>query len=162
MYYDIVSSPLGKILITEKDEKLSSLKFLNQHESKDQINELLSGMRLKRTPLLVEAQKQLNEYFKSQREKFDIALAPRGTEFQLKAWQILAEIPYGNTISYSEQARFIGSERYRRAVAQANGRNPIPVIIPCHRVINKNGRLGGFSSGLENKAWLLNLERKIS
>lgn len=101
---------------------------------------------------------QLVEYFSGKRKTFDFPLAPRGTEFQLAVWNALLEIPYGDTVTYAELARRIGRPAAVRAVGAANGANPIPVIIPCHRVIGSNGTLTGYGGGIERKQWLLALE----
>lgn len=100
-------------------------------------------------------ERQLREYFGGKRKMFDLELAPRGTEFQLAVWNALTQIPYGDTISYSELAHRIGKPAAVRAVGAANGANPIPVIIPCHRVIGANGSLTGYGGGIERKQWLL-------
>lgn len=102
--------------------------------------------------------KQLAEYFSGKRTAFELDLAPRGTVFQLAVWNALLAIPYGDTISYAELARRIGKPSAVRAVGAANGANPIPVIIPCHRVIGSNGTLTGYGGGIERKQWLLALE----
>lgn len=102
---------------------------------------------------------QLAGYFSGRRRDFDIPLAPKGTPFQLAVWSELQRIPYGETISYAELARRIGKEKAVRAVGAANGANPIPVIIPCHRVIGSSGTLTGYRGGIERKQWLLALER---
>ena len=109
-------------------------------------------------PVLRAAVAQLGEYFAGTREDFDLPLAPEGTPFQQKTWEALRAIPYGETISYGEQARRLGSPSAVRAVGAANGRNPISIIVPCHRVIGSNGSLTGFAAGLEAKAWLLRHE----
>ena len=101
---------------------------------------------------------QLTEYFSGKRQTFELELAPRGTPFQLAVWNALLAIPYGDTISYAELARRIGKPAAVRAVGAANGANPIPVIIPCHRVIGSNGTLTGYGGGIERKQWLLALE----
>jgi methylated-DNA-[protein]-cysteine S-methyltransferase len=101
---------------------------------------------------------QLTQYFTGQRKSFDLELAMRGTEFQLAVWNELLRIPYGDTISYAELARRIGRPAAVRAVGAANGANPIPVIVPCHRVIGANGSLTGYGGGIERKQWLLALE----
>jgi methylated-DNA-[protein]-cysteine S-methyltransferase len=101
---------------------------------------------------------QLREYFAGKRKTFDFPLAPRGTEFQLAVWNALLDIPYGDTTTYAELARRIGRPSAVRAVGAANGANPIPVIIPCHRVIGSNGTLTGYGGGIERKQWLLALE----
>ena len=102
--------------------------------------------------------KQLDEYFDGSRQDFDLPLKPQGTEFQRRVWQALQQIPYGETWSYGELAKYVGNPKASRAVGAANGINPIPVIIPCHRVIGSNGTLTGFGGGLETKAFLLTLE----
>jgi methylated-DNA-[protein]-cysteine S-methyltransferase len=104
--------------------------------------------------------KQLREYFAGKRTRFELRLAPAGTDFQQQAWRQLARIPYGATISYQEQSRRIGKPTAMRAVGAANGRNPIPIVVPCHRVIGKNGSLTGFGGGLPCKRWLLEHEQK--
>ena len=105
-----------------------------------------------------EAARQLGEYFRRERRDFDLPLAPRGTPFQLRVWQELQAIPYGATVSYAELAARVGSPGAYRAVGRANGTNPIPVVIPCHRVINVGGALGGYGGGLPVKRALLELE----
>jgi len=109
-----------------------------------------------------EAIRQLREYFAGKRTGFDLPLAPRGTEFQRSVWRQLQEIPYGETISYGELARRVGNPKASRAVGSANGANPLPIVIPCHRVIAGNGTLGGFGGGLPMKQTLLALEQGAS
>jgi len=109
-------------------------------------------------PILARAEIQLREYFSGKRTVFDIPLAPEGTEFRKLVWQQLAKIPYGQTISYGEQARRLGRPSAARAVGAANGKNPIGIIIPCHRVIGATGSLTGFAGGIESKRKLLALE----
>lgn len=106
-------------------------------------------------PLPQRVVEQITEYFSGKRQAFDLELAPRGTPFQLAVWNALLGIPYGDTISYAELARRIGKPAAVRAVGAANGANPIPVIIPCHRVIGSNGTLTGYGGGIERKQWLL-------
>jgi methylated-DNA-[protein]-cysteine S-methyltransferase len=109
--------------------------------------------------VLSEAVQQLSEYFAGERHEFDVPLDPVGTDFQRSAWSELRKIPYGETISYGEQARRLGDVRKSRAVGAANGRNPISIIVPCHRVVGSNGSLTGFAAGVEAKAWLLHHEQ---
>jgi methylated-DNA-[protein]-cysteine S-methyltransferase len=109
-------------------------------------------------PVLVEAMRQLNEYFAREREVFSIPLRPAGTAFQLRVWNALAEIPYGHTRTYLDIARALGAPAAVRAVGAANGRNPLPIFVPCHRVIGTNGSLTGYGGGLEVKLELLRLE----
>jgi methylated-DNA-[protein]-cysteine S-methyltransferase len=109
--------------------------------------------------ILDAAMKQLDSYFAGRRRSFDLPLAPRGTAFQTRVWNALMKIPYGETKSYGAIAAMIGSPSAMRAVGAANGRNPIPIVIPCHRVIGANGSLTGFGGGMERKEMLLDLER---
>lgn len=110
-------------------------------------------------PVLRAAIAQLEEYFAGTRTDFELPLDPHGTAFQQKAWEVLRSIPYGETISYGEQARRLGAPSAARAVGAANGRNPIPIIVPCHRVVGSDGSLTGFAAGIESKQWLLHHER---
>jgi methylated-DNA-[protein]-cysteine S-methyltransferase len=109
---------------------------------------------------LIEAERQLSEYFTGQRIRFDLPLQLNGTEFQKKVWQALREIPFGKTRSYRDLARAVGLPKASRAVGAANGKNPLSIVVPCHRVIGANGALTGFAGGLATKAALLALEAK--
>jgi methylated-DNA-[protein]-cysteine S-methyltransferase len=113
-------------------------------------------------PILASTGEQLDEYFSGTRMDFDIPLAPQGTEFQLEAWAALRLIPFGETRSYAQQAQTIGRPNAVRAIGAANGRNPISIIVPCHRVIGSNGSLTGFGGGLGAKSFLLNHERRVA
>lgn len=113
---------------------------------------------IKESSLIKNAYRQLVEYFNKQRKTFDLPLAPEGTEFQMKVWKALSDIPYGKTRSYKEIAIAIGNPKAVRAVGMANNKNPIPIIIPCHRVIGSDGKLVGYGGGLEIKEYLLKLE----
>ena len=104
------------------------------------------------------ATRELAEYFDGSRTTFDVPLDPVGTDFQKQAWQVLRTIPYGQTITYGEQASHLGGMEKARAVGAANGRNPISIVVPCHRVVGSTGRLTGFAGGLDTKAWLLRHE----
>ncbi|MDR3020476.1 MAG: methylated-DNA--[protein]-cysteine S-methyltransferase [Treponema sp.] len=117
------------------------------------------GYNNKETPLIKETAKQLDEYFSKKRKNFDIPLLLRGTKFQMKVWNTLKEIPYGETRSYKELAEMTGNPKASRAVGMANNRNPLPIIIPCHRIIGSDGSLTGYAGGLELKQKLLELER---
>ena len=110
------------------------------------------------TPVLDEVTRQLNEYFAGTRRSFDLPLEPSGTDFQQSVWKVLRGIPFGQTISYGEQARRLGDAKKARAVGSANGRNPLPIVVPCHRVIGTNGSLTGFAGGMDAKKWLLTHE----
>ena len=115
----------------------------------------------RRTEVLVRTQAQLAEYFAGKRRDFDLPLAPQGSGFQVEVWRALLRIPYGETCSYGDVARVVGRPAASRAVGAANGRNPIPIIVPCHRVIGANGTLTGFGGGLHRKQFLLQLEAKV-
>ncbi|MBO5330240.1 MAG: methylated-DNA--[protein]-cysteine S-methyltransferase [Anaerotignum sp.] len=117
---------------------------------------------LEETELILECKKQLEEYFAGKRKTFDLPLVPRGTEFQQKVWKALQEIPYGETRTYGEVAAAIGNPKAARAVGMANNKNPIGIIIPCHRVVGANGKLVGYAGGMEKKEFLLELERNNS
>ena len=120
----------------------------------------VAGLTISETPLLTEAAKQLLEYFSGNRTSFDLPLAPSGTEFQQKVWQALQTIPYGETWSYKKVAEAIGNPKASRAVGMANNKNPIAIMIPCHRVIGANGKLVGYAGGLDIKSTLLELETR--
>jgi len=111
-------------------------------------------------PVLTAAVEQLEEYFDGAREQFDLPLDPVGTPFQQQAWAALRTIPYGETVSYGEQAARLGDRNKARAVGAANGKNPISIIVPCHRVVGSTGSLTGFAGGLDRKSWLLSHERR--
>lgn len=115
---------------------------------------------LEETELILQCKMQLDEYFSGERTAFDLPLAPKGTDFQKKVWNALREIPYGETRTYGEIAAAIGNPKAARAVGMANNRNPIGIIIPCHRVVGVNGKLVGYAGGVEKKEWLLTLEQK--
>lgn len=150
-YYETV---IGKIGITEENDRITNLFFERESADVD-----LSKFTLQETPLLKEASKQLDEYFKSKRKKFNLPLAPAGTEFMEKVWNALLTIPYGETRSYKEIAIAVGNGKACRAVGMANNRNPIAIVIPCHRVIGANGKLVGYGGGLDIKTYLLDLEK---
>ncbi|RME83309.1 MAG: methylated-DNA--[protein]-cysteine S-methyltransferase [Planctomycetota bacterium] len=143
-------SPLGNIYLWGWQDSLISLSFKEKPFPKD----------LPSSSTLEKAACQLEEYFSGDRREFHTSLLLQGTPFQIRVWRALLEIPYGKTCSYEEIAIQIGKPRACRAVGNSNGKNPIPIIIPCHRVVEKSGKLGGYSSGLEIKEKLLLLERK--
>jgi methylated-DNA-[protein]-cysteine S-methyltransferase len=116
----------------------------------------------RRHPILLEAERQLGEYFAGVRSQFELPLELRGSEFQNKVWRALTAIPFGRTISYFDLAETIGSPKASRAVGAANGKNPLSIVIPCHRVIGTDGTLTGFAGGLETKAMLLTLEARAA
>ena len=129
----------------------------------DVVTRLVEGADIKETPLILQAAEMLWEYFSGRRKYFDgLPLYFEGTEFQKKAWNALLTIPYGETRTYKEQAEAIGNVKACRAVGAANGKNPISIIVPCHRVIGSDGSLVGYGGGLDVKAALLELERRYS
>jgi methylated-DNA-[protein]-cysteine S-methyltransferase len=153
MIYDIMDSQLGQILVAKDEQGLRHLSF---HQGIDPL--AIDPAWTRDAKKLKSVTDQLKAYFAGELTCFEVDLAPVGTPFQQKVWAALCEIPYGRTASYLDIARAIGNEKACRAVGGANGKNPIPIIIPCHRVIGKSGKLVGFSSGLEIKARLLKLE----
>lgn len=155
-YSKLIESPVGPLQLVASEKGLCAINF-NATKAHQQA---LAGSMQDGTnhTLLVKAQKQLTEYFAGKRKEFDVLLDMQGTVFQIKAWKQLQKIPYGQTISYGEQARGMGDPKKARAVGAANGRNPLPIIVPCHRVIGSNGALVGFSSGVKIKEMLLELE----
>jgi len=120
-----------------------------------------NGYEKKETPLIKKAARQFGEYFDGKRKSFNLPLCLRGTDFQIKVWNALQRIPYGKTISYGELAAIIGNPKASRAVGMANNRNPIPIIVPCHRVIGHDGSLTGYAGGLKLKRLLLELEKNF-
>ena len=157
----VIDSPMGKLTIAATASGIAAIGF-----GTEDFNSLATKLKLTlsntSTPLLENCAKQLEEYFAGKRRSFSLPMHLVGTEFQQKVWHALMSIPYGETISYKEESQRVGNEKAIRAVAQANGANPLPIVIPCHRVINANGNLGGYSSGVDKKQFLLNLERTVS
>ena len=149
-FYD---TKIGKIGIAEENGAITNLYFSKTVADSKAI--------LEETAVLKETNNQLQEYFAGKRKVFDLPLAPKGTEFQQKVWQALKEIPFGETRSYGEIAKRIGQPKASRAVGGANNRNPLPIFIPCHRVIGANGKLVGYAGGLEIKKVLLNVENLV-
>lgn len=154
----LLPSPVGTLAIVVSDAGLHAILWSEALENKP-TTEKNSRMHTSHTrSVYSRVITQLEEYFYGSRKTFDIPLVLNGTQFQNSAWNLLRDIPYGETISYEEQAIRLGGKEKVRAVGRANGMNPIPIIVPCHRVIGKNGSLTGFGGGLETKAFLLNLE----
>lgn len=146
-------TPIGFLTIREEEQKLTEL-FWEANSVQTMKNELHSDF-------LYEVYTQVNEYLTGRRKQFDVPLKYQGTQFQQSVWRQLQKIPYGQTRSYQEIAIGIGNEKAVRAVGQANNKNPIMIIIPCHRVIHKNGDITGFACGVEVKQYLLNLEKGL-
>lgn len=153
--YQLVPSPVGELLITASGAAVTSIHF-----PKGEPHEIDASWE-RGGAVLDQAQQQLEEYFRGERTEFELPLEPEGTEFQKQVWVQLQRIPYGETISYGELARRLGNPNASRAVGAANGRNPISIVIPCHRVIGSNGALTGFGGGLRVKEQLLDLESPL-
>jgi len=152
-----IDSPIGPITLIADGEALVEVRFANAPD--------VAADHARPTdddPVLQRAASQLGEYFDGRRTDFDVPLDPRGTAFQLAAWDALRTIGYGETVSYGEQARRLGDAGKARAVGAANGRNPLPIIVPCHRVVGSNGHLTGFGGGIASKAWLLDHEQSVA
>jgi methylated-DNA-[protein]-cysteine S-methyltransferase len=153
--YDIVDSPVGRLLLTGDDQALTGLYMLDAGEHSASIRPEWA----RREGGFPRATAQLAEYFGGTRTEFDLPLAPRGTEFQLSVWTQLTRIPFGATCSYGDVALALGKSLVAsRAVGLANGRNPISIIVPCHRVIGANGSMTGYGWGIDRKQWLLRHE----
>ncbi len=146
-HYKYIASPIGLVEICADDKALRSIDFVDHPRHLSNSNAVLDKTAV-----------QMGDYFKGVRNHFDIPLALKGTEFQLAVWHQLMQIPYGCMVSYRDIAQDIGRPRAVRAVGAANGRNPIAIIVPCHRVIGADGQLTGYASGLWRKAWLLQHE----
>ncbi len=143
----VMETPIGRVAIEAENNAITAVFFTEEEVVAPE------------GKLLQEAQKQLQQYFCSERKEFDLPIRFKGTRFQEKAWQVLLQIPYGETITYGEEAKRMGQPKAARAVGGANHHNPIAIIIPCHRVVAAHG-MGGYGSGLEKKEYLLALEVK--
>ncbi|GJM29675.1 MAG: methylated-DNA--protein-cysteine methyltransferase [Cyclobacteriaceae bacterium] len=151
-FHSFMNSPVGPLEVSSTETDIIEIKFSQDFRIS---NQQIPG-------ILKECIKQLDLYFSGVLKEFNLPLKPTGTDFQQRVWQKLRSIPFGSTISYLELAQSLGDQKAIRAVAAANGRNRIPVIIPCHRVIGSNGSLVGFAGGLANKEWLLHHEGALS
>jgi len=157
LFYKKMKSPVGVLTLVANEKSLVAILWPKENPGRMK----LPPLQLSEThKVLNETEKQLQEYFAGQRQKFELSLEPFGTAFQQKVWKALQQIPYGQTLSYGELAQKLGLPNARRAVGAANGRNPISIVVPCHRVIGANGKLTGFAGGLETKSWLLEREAK--
>ncbi len=159
IHYQHIDSPIGVLTIAADETGLRHIEFPTNRHGADRAGWQLSNNTL---PVLSLARQQLDEYFQGRRKVFDLPLAPHGTAFQQDVWRTLADIPYGKTWSYRDLAIAINKPSAVRAVGAANGRNPLPIVLPCHRVIGANGSLTGFGGGIETKAALLRLELETS
>ena len=153
--YKTISSPLGCLKLVASEKGLAAILWENDDPRRVHLEPTLEDNK---HPVLLQAERQLSEYFAGKRKSFSLALDFKGTDFQRKVWRALLEIPFGETRSYGQLAKQLGNPKAGRAVGAANGRNPIAIIAPCHRVIGASGRLTGFAGGLEAKAKLLSLE----
>ncbi|HZK92741.1 MAG TPA: methylated-DNA--[protein]-cysteine S-methyltransferase [Prolixibacteraceae bacterium] len=151
-YYKTMDSPIGVLMLGSDEWQLKSISFEAEYLDNESY---IPG-------ILITAEKQLEEYFSGSRQIFELPIDPEGTEFQKNVWKKVAGVSFGTTKSYVEIAREVNSENSSRAVGMANGKNPLPIIIPCHRIIGHNGKLTGYAGGLERKKWLLLHEQKHS
>ncbi|MBL4901477.1 MAG: methylated-DNA--[protein]-cysteine S-methyltransferase [Desulfocapsa sp.] len=158
IYYQKMTSPIGSIFIAADKVYLRAITF---DRNEEKIRATLSRFRHERNPIITQTHAQLQEYFSGIRTEFDLPIAFTGTPFQNQTWRALLTIPYGETRSYSEQALVIGNPKAVRAVGRTNGLNPIGIVVPCHRVIGKSGKLTGYAGGLDKKVFLLNLENEV-
>ena len=152
IYYQWIDSPLGDLLLTSDGRSLTGLYISGQKHFPQQTDAWQEAGDIE--PLR-QTQTQLTEYFAHQRQSFDLPLAPQGTPFQQHVWQCLHHIPFGETITYATLAERVGKPTAFRAVGAANGRNPISIVVPCHRVVASSGKLQGYAGGLDRKQWLL-------
>lgn len=153
--YTHFESPLGQLVIQGDGQFITGL-YMTEHKGWHGP----TGTRLEHDPLFAMAGTQLSEYFAGKRREFELPVRLAGTPFQQHVWRELVRIPFGETISYGELARRVGNPAASRAVGSANGRNPVSIIVPCHRVIGANQKLTGYGGGIERKQWLLNWERQ--
>lgn len=149
-YNRVITTPLGNMIATANEDAIISFDFIEEGKIYQSINAP--------SPLLLRLEKEVLEYFRGERKEFTIPLSPSGTTFQKEVWDTLLSIPYGTTVSYKTEAKIFGNPKAIRAVANANGKNPISILIPCHRVKASDGSLGGYSGGLDKKKFLLFLE----
>ena len=153
--YKLTPSPVGKLKLVASDKGLVAILWENDKPNRVKLGALVEN---RNHPILVETERQLAEYFAGKRKSFSLKLDLIGTKFQNDVWRALLGIPFGETRSYGQLARQLGNPRAMRAVGAANGRNPISIVVPCHRVIGASGELTGFAGGLKTKAQLLELE----
>ncbi|MBV9840334.1 MAG: methylated-DNA--[protein]-cysteine S-methyltransferase [Sphingomonadaceae bacterium] len=157
-HFKIISSPVGALTLVASEQGLAAI--LWEGDDPDRVK-LQPRAEAAEHPVLIAAEQQLSDYFAGRRRSFDLPLDFRGTEFQRRVWAELLEIPFGETRSYGAIARAIGRPGASRAVGAANGRNPISIVAPCHRVVGSTGALTGFAGGLKTKAYLLGLEGSV-
>ncbi|MCT8339395.1 methylated-DNA--[protein]-cysteine S-methyltransferase [Flavobacteriaceae bacterium TK19130] len=151
MLVSYVNSPVGILKIVVEDAAIRTIQFVEKSGEDHSSNNVLDT-----------AKQQLEAYFDGRRKSFDLPLAPKGTSFQQKVWNELKKVPYGKTVSYQEIANRLGDPKVIRAAASANGKNPIAIVIPCHRIIGSDGSLTGYAGGLHRKKWLLEHESPVT
>ncbi|MEM7007971.1 MAG: methylated-DNA--[protein]-cysteine S-methyltransferase [Thermodesulfobacteriota bacterium] len=156
-FYTNMTSPVGKLTLVADEHNLCAICFPNQKPDKRKFPNLKKNENLR---VLKSSVNQLSDYFAGKTQKFDLPLRPVGTDFQENVWKALRSIKYGKTVSYGDIAKKIGNPKAVRAVGSAIGKNPLSIIVPCHRVIGANGKLTGFAGGLKTKEFLLNFESK--
>lgn len=161
LYETTMESPVGALTLIASDVGLRAVLWQIEKANRVRIG-TVEGGEVDPAGVLAKAVQQLDEYFDGTRTFFDLDLDAVGSDFQKSAWTALRSIGFGETVSYGEQARRMGDARKARAVGAANGRNPISIIVPCHRVVGADGSLTGFAAGVETKAWLLDHERSVS
>lgn len=165
VYTQTISTPLGDMAAYATEKGLCFLKFANQTKGKKIVQQVLKSLNAdlinEENAVLAQTRRELDEYFNGSRRTFDTSLHIVGTDFQRRVWRTLQTIAYGKTLSYGDEAKQMQQANAARAVANANGRNRISIIIPCHRVIGSNGSLTGYGGGLERKQWLLDFEQRI-
>ena len=158
-FFKKIESPVGRLNLAASDEGLAAVLWEKDNPRRVRLGILAEDQN---HPLLLKAEKQLNEYFAGTRTSFDLPLEFAGTQFQNQVWNALLEIPFGETRTYGQIAKQLGKPNAMRAVGAANGKNPISIIAPCHRVIGANGDLTGFAGGLGAKRYLLGMERSVT
>jgi methylated-DNA-[protein]-cysteine S-methyltransferase len=159
LFYKEMASPVGKLKLVATANALVAVLWEGERPNRVKLD---SAKLDPRRPILLETERQLTEYFAGKRTHFELPLEPCGTEFQMKVWQALRDIPFGRTSSYLDLAKVLGSSNGSRAVGAATGKNPLSIIVPCHRVVGSDGSLTGFAGGLETKAKLLALEARAA
>jgi methylated-DNA-[protein]-cysteine S-methyltransferase len=156
-WHTVIETPIGPLTLVATATALREVRFPNGRPVGPE-----DGPADPAHPVLAAAARQLAEYFAGERRRFELPLDPQGSPFQRAAWRGLLTIPYGETVSYGEQARRLGHPGKARAIGAANGSNPLPIVVPCHRVVGADGSLTGFGGGIETKAWLLHHERRVA
>jgi methylated-DNA-[protein]-cysteine S-methyltransferase len=159
LVFKIIRSPVGRLKLVATDCGLVAVLWTNHDPKRVRLG---PSRENKNHPILIQAERELGEYFAGQRHRFSVPLHIIGTPFQKKVWQALAQIPFGGTCSYQELAEKLGNMSAARAVGAANGKNPLSIIVPCHRLIGASGDLTGFAGGLKAKAYLLRFEEAHS